>query len=62
MCKLFLIVNYAQRSEQLMASINIKDKPGKVNDKRMLQRREECDNYLTHICRHLRSVENPVKR
>ena len=30
--------------------------------KKMLERREECDTYLIHICRHQRSVENPVKR
>ena len=28
----------------------------------MLKRRKECVTYLTHICRHRRSGENPVKR
>ena len=28
----------------------------------MLKRREEYDTYLTHICRHRLSIENPVKR
>ena len=28
----------------------------------MLERTEECDIYLTHVCRHLHSIENPVKR
>jgi hypothetical protein len=27
----------------------------------MLDRREECNTYLTHICRHYHSVENLVK-
>ena len=37
-----------------------------VNIKRemikMLKRREECDTYLTHVCRQHSSGENPVKR
>ena len=28
----------------------------------MLKRREECDTYLTHVCRHHCSRESPVKR
>ena len=27
----------------------------------MLKRKEECDTYLTHVCRHLHSVEKTVK-
>ena len=29
---------------------------------KMLIRKEECDTYLTHVCRHQHSVENPLKR
>ena len=28
----------------------------------MLKRMEECDTYLTHVCRHHWSRESPVKR
>ena len=28
----------------------------------MLERKDEYDTYLTHVSRHLCSVENPVKR
>ena len=28
----------------------------------MLKRREECDAYLTHVCRHHWSRKSPVKR
>ena len=28
----------------------------------MLKRKEECDTYLTHICRYHCSGENPMKR
>ena len=30
--------------------------------KKKLERREECDSYLTHVCRHHCSRENLVKR
>ena len=30
--------------------------------KKMLKRREVCDTYLNHVCRHQRNVENPTKR
>ena len=30
--------------------------------KNMLKRREECDSYLTHICRRHSSRDSPVKR
>ena len=43
-----------------------KDKPyGQGNTditKKMLKRREECDTYLTHICRHRWGRGSPVKR
>jgi hypothetical protein len=29
---------------------------------KMLERREECDTYLTLVCRHQHSIEYPVKR
>ena len=28
----------------------------------MVKRREDCNTYLTHVCRHHYSGENPVKR
>ena len=37
-------------------------KPGKVKWWNMLKTREECDTYLTHVCRHHCSVEDLVKR
>ena len=33
-----------------------------IYDIKILKRREECDTYLTLICRHDSSGENPVKR
>jgi hypothetical protein len=38
-------------------NVNIK---GKAEMIKMLKRREECNTYLTHICRHQRSGENPI--
>ena len=32
------------------------------NDKKMLEKREESDTYLTHVCIYQHSIENPVKR
>ena len=46
----------------LFISINIKGKTGQVKCQTMLERREECDTYLTHVCRHQCSIENSVKR
>ena len=43
-------------------SINIKEKPGKMKLYKMLKRREECDTYLTRVCRHHWSRETPVER
>ena len=36
--------------------------PGAIYDKKMLKRREECNTYLTQVCRHHCNRENPVKR
>jgi hypothetical protein len=32
------------------------------NCKTTMKRREECDSYLIHVCRHRWSGENPMKR
>ena len=33
-----------------------------LNDNKMLKIREECDTYMTYICRNHNTGESPVKR
>ena len=44
------------------SNFNIKGKPGKVKWWNMLKRRNECDTYLTHVCRHRWSKESLAER
>ena len=60
-------IKLRQLIDTFLASDVFKDHPQVSKTNRlytliMLKRREECDTYLTHVCRHHCSGENPVKR